>query len=283
MGSRARDGILVGTGAGAALVVLLVLQSSIPGTGLLTGSSLRTETSTLTATATTTVTYPPPLMPAVSEWFNDFQHRDVTDLGNLYAQNATVVWTGQTNGLAGTYKGAGNIRILYGSTLGKDTSISASMGNYSEKAISASDTRATFSLEMNESNPYAGPTSSPATVISDVVVTQEWKYNATGAAAQWEIEEESWNFTYYSFKCVFADCGPPQSGTSTAALRSSTTSVSMTVSFPLPCPEVNNTVLDPAPKGTVYMKVVTDEGTVITLGISSDVAGAMITGSLAPS
>jgi YVTN family beta-propeller protein len=45
----------------------------------------------------------------------------------------------------------------------------------------------------------------------------------------------------------------------------STTSTSTTVNLPA-CGAPTNTVLNPAPKGTAYMKVVTDQGTVITNG-----------------
>ncbi len=65
--------------------------------------------------------------------------------------------------------------------------------------------------------------------------------------------------TTYGTSCTTAG------SSASTTLQSSTTSTSTTVNFPA-CGAPLNTVLNPAPKGTVYMKVATDQGTVITNG-----------------
>jgi hypothetical protein len=140
-------------------------------------------------TKTSTVTLQPPIMPSVYEWVYDLQSRDVNSLASLYAPGANITWTGDIPGLAGTYEGRGNIEILYGSTLGKDTALSANITNYSSKTMSLSVENVTFSLTMVGNSSVLGGFRMAANM------TQSWNY----AGGQWQVLKESWNFTTYNY------------------------------------------------------------------------------------
>ena len=116
---KANNGILVGAGAGIAVVALLVIQAAA-STGAF---GTRVETATLTTTETRSVNATQQAIDAVNASFADhglqLSSGNVSAIVSQYERNATVSWTGQTYGFAGTYIGAGNIRLLLGSFLGK--------------------------------------------------------------------------------------------------------------------------------------------------------------------
>jgi len=161
--------------AGALVLVLLDPQSVLKPV---------TETSTVT----TTVTLLPPVRLAVSEWVYDLESRDVISLANLYAPNTTATWTGTIPGLAGTYQGQANIKILYGSTLGKYSGLAASLANYSQKTISPNAQNVTFTLSMQGSSTVVGAVNIVANV------AQDWNYSG----GQWQVLKENWNYTIYN-------------------------------------------------------------------------------------
>jgi SnoaL-like domain len=181
---RERDGILVGGGAALTLIVILVLQSFI-GSGLL---STRTETSTITGTQTVQS----PVNQVVDQWFYYLGERDVTNLANLYSQNATLMWEGEAGPLSGTYHSRNHVAILFNSTIGRETNVTATIANYSLTVINPTATNATFSLTMNGTSPDAGQ------FLFKVNVNQEWTRSADAGEIgqeQWQIAEETWNFT----------------------------------------------------------------------------------------
>jgi hypothetical protein len=187
--SRERDGLLVGGGAAFTLIILLVLQSFI-GSGLL---STRTGTSTVTST----LTIQPPLDPVVYQWAYYLGARDLTNLTNMYAQNATVTWTGEADGLKGTYGGVDNIGILFRSAEGKVSNLTATIGNDSLVVINPTETNATFSLTMHGTSPVQG------NILIKANVSQEWNYSAVSGTIgqeQWQIVKENWNYTTYNIQ-----------------------------------------------------------------------------------
>jgi hypothetical protein len=110
MTTREREGILVGAGAALMLIVLLVLQSFI-GSGLL---STRTVTSTITAAPSSVPDVYGEVNSAYANHLLLLDSQNITALVGGYESNATVVWTGFTNGLQGHFVGVANIRILLG-------------------------------------------------------------------------------------------------------------------------------------------------------------------------
>jgi hypothetical protein len=149
-----------------------------------------TETiSTSTGTYSCTGCSPPPLKNAVDQWVGDFNTRDVTALGNFYAPDGAVVWSGvsQAGSLLGTYNGNGNIRILYGSSIGRTTALVANVSNYNEKDINPSNSNVSLTLTMNGNSTVVG------ILAITVDVNQQWNY----IGGQWQIVKESWNYVKF--------------------------------------------------------------------------------------
>jgi len=121
---------------------------------------------------------------AVDTWVSDFNTRNVAGLGNFYATDTVVDWSGQASGLAGVYSGQGNVKILFGSSIGKTIILNASIANYAEKATNPSLVNTTFTVSMFGNSSVVG------TLSSTVLVSQQWEYNA-GA---WQIVKENWNY-----------------------------------------------------------------------------------------
>jgi hypothetical protein len=129
---------------------------------------------------------PPPLKNAVDTWVQDFNSRDVTGLGTFYATDAAVTWNGAP-GLTGTYSGIGNVRILYGSSIGKTTYLTANLTNYNEKQISPGNSNVSLTLTMNGHSTVVGNLS------ISIDANQHWNY----VGGQWQIVKETWNYVKF--------------------------------------------------------------------------------------
>lgn len=129
---------------------------------------------------------PPPLKNAVDTWVQDFNSRDVTGLSEFYATDAAVTWS-NAPGLTGTYDGIGNVRILYGSSIGKTTYLTANLTNYNEKQISPGDSNVSLTLTMNGHSTVVGNLS------ISVDANQQWDY----VGGQWQIVKETWNYVKF--------------------------------------------------------------------------------------
>lgn len=179
--------------ATSALVVAVVLFVAV-GIAVELVFLPRASTSVSTVTTSTT-TYsctgcsPPPLKNAVERWAADFNSRDVTGLGNFYATDGTVVWSGvsQAGSLLGTYNGIGNIRILYGSSIGKTTTLVANISDYNEQDINPSNANVTLILTMNGQSTVVGNLS------ITIAANQQWNY----FNGQWQIVKETWNYVKF--------------------------------------------------------------------------------------
>jgi hypothetical protein len=143
-----------------------------------------------------------PVSVAADAWVSALDSRNVAALSEFYGQNATVDWSGDAAGLAGVYQGRTNVLILYGSTVGKMTSLNVTIGDYDEKVISPFNDNITFTLNMTSENSESGNTD------MSVDVSEEWNYtSATGAATgtaavggqgQWQIVKENWDYTEFN-------------------------------------------------------------------------------------
>ena len=153
----------------------------------------KASSSASTVTTTSTIIYsciscsPPTLRNAVNQWVSNFNSRDVTALGNFYATDAVVDWTGQASGLTGVYNGQGNIRILYGSSIGKTTTLVANISNYNEKDINPSNANVSLTLTLNGVSTVVGNLS------ISIDVNQRWNY----VSGQWQIVKETWNYVKF--------------------------------------------------------------------------------------
>ncbi len=147
------------------------------------------------SSASHTTTPSEPVNAAVNRWVADLNSRNLMGLGDFYAENATVTYSGLATGFAGTYAGKGNIMILYGSTTGKEASVNASIANYNQNNMDPSDANVTFLLNMTGTNAVTGHF---AILVN---ASQQWDY----AGGQWQISKENWD--YKVFNIQYPCCG----------------------------------------------------------------------------
>jgi len=152
------------------------------------------STPTTTTTASTVYTCAGCAAPSttvkasVTQWVSDLNSRDVTGVGNFYSQDTTVVWSGTAPGLAGVYNGVGNVRILLGSSIGKTTSLNASIANYNEKDVNPYNANVTFTLSQTGNSSVVGALS------ITIDANQQWNY----IGGQWQIVKETWNYAKFT-------------------------------------------------------------------------------------
>jgi len=180
----------------SALVVAVVVIVVI---GIAVGALFLPKTSTPTLQPTTSGTTSPvggvppptPVKTAVDQWLLDFNSRNVGGMVNFYTHDSTVVWSGNAEGLDGTYSTQENVNILYGSSIGKTTLLNASISNYAEKAADPENVNVTMTILMNGNSSVVGALNAV------VAVSQQWVYSA-GA---WQIVKENW--VYQTFTVEF--------------------------------------------------------------------------------
>jgi len=143
-----------------------------------------------------------PVKSAVDQLIQYFNSRDVGGLSNLYAPDACVTWTGLASGLIGTYNGQGNIKILYGSSIGKTTSLNASIANYNEKATTPTNYDVSLTILMRGNSSVVGKLN------ATIDATQQWTY----ANGHWQIVKETWDYKVFDVQFVVSSTTFPQWG-----------------------------------------------------------------------
>jgi hypothetical protein len=174
--------VVVFVALGVAVELVFLPKASTSSTPSTTTTATTAYSCSGCATPSTTV------KAAVTQWVADFNSRDVTGIGNFYAQDTVVVWTGTAPGLTGTYNGVGNVRILLGSSIGKTTSLTASIANYNEKDVNPFNANVTFTLTQNGNSSVVG-----ALGIT-IDANQQWNY----VGGQWQIVKETWNYVTFT-------------------------------------------------------------------------------------
>ncbi|HVB96025.1 MAG TPA: hypothetical protein VND41_05440 [Nitrososphaerales archaeon] len=185
--------VVVFVAIGIAVELVFLPKASSPTTATTSASSTSVYCQTGCPTPSTA------LKTAVDQWVADFNSRDVTALGNFYSQDASVVWTGAP-GLTGTYSGLENIRILYGSSIGKTTALTASIANYNEAPVNPSNIAVTLTLSM------AGNSSVVGALTITIDANQQWNY----VGGQWQIVKENWNYVTFNEQFPVAATTFPQ-------------------------------------------------------------------------
>jgi hypothetical protein len=187
--------VVVFVAIGIAVELVFLPKASSPSGGQTTTTGSGGSTTVYSCSGCT----PTPLKNAVNQWVSDFNSRDVTGLGNFYSTDAAVTWT-NAPGLTGTYNGVGNVRILYGSSIGKTTSLIANISNYQEKDINPSNANVSLTLKMTGNSTVVG-----ALAIT-VDANQQWNY----VGGQWQIVKESWNYVVFNEQFPVAATTFPQ-------------------------------------------------------------------------
>ena len=125
---------------------------------------------------------------ATNTHISDVQSRNVPVVLSQYTNNATVVWTGQTGGLGGTYHGTSNIQILYAGALSTAKTLSLTLENYTAQSIDSTHANSTFGLHLVGYSPVLG------NVTAHIQAEVAWIYNGTG----WAIQGENWNYLTFT-------------------------------------------------------------------------------------
>ena len=190
---RERDGVLVGAGAALALVVLLILQSSL-GSGLL---SARTVTTVPHGYEQVTEAY--------SSHLVDLDSKNIVALVEGYERNATLQWIQpQSNGsnyrfgLTGNYSGWGELQIVLQTYLTKNLE-NFSMSDENQTVILANGSGWLVDSTFHFSGYSSIWGAVDATVFAQDWYAQVFTQPALGphAAGSWLISREVWNFTGY--------------------------------------------------------------------------------------
>jgi hypothetical protein len=199
-GSRVRTGA-----SRFILPIVIVVAVAFAGVYFLVGQASTTPTSKTTSSSSATATYSGPLpstpvKAAVDQWLKAFNSRDVEGLLNFYGFSSDLIWSGNTEGLQGGYAGAGSIRILYGSTIGKTTQLLATSSNYTEKTLSPVNTNVTMTLRLNGNSSVLGKLN------GTIVATQDWFFTS----GQWQIVKENWDYKTFNVEYPTSSTTFPQ-------------------------------------------------------------------------
>jgi hypothetical protein len=152
-----------------------------------TSSSLSSSTSTSSA-ASGTGNVSAAVEAATNTHVSYIESRNIPQVLTQYTSHPTVVWTGNTGSLGGTYSGIENIQILYSGSLSSAKQIALTIQNYSSNTVSSSQVNSTFGMNMTGYSPILGN-------ISGIIqVSIEWVYNGTG----WQIQNENWNYVVFN-------------------------------------------------------------------------------------
>jgi hypothetical protein len=201
-----------------AVLIFVVIGMAMEITFLPKASASGVATASTTTTTSTSLycsegcpTPSSPIMNAVDAWVQDFNARNVEALSNFYGSDATVAWSGAGvwfdtasgvaaggSSLAGRYDGAPNVKILYASSIGKTSTLNASISNYDESAINADNVNVTMTINLNGSSLYVG------TIKAVVLASQEWQYGG----GQWQIVRENWNYQTFGVEFPVASNSP---------------------------------------------------------------------------
>jgi len=171
-----------------AIIVVLVVAAAVIFLGR--GSPNTSSTSSSAASLPNV-----PVDSYVTQIIQDLNSRNVDALMNLYNPNAVSVWSGATGGLSGQYAGTNSIRLIYATTVGKDTSINANVSSLADKTISPTETNTTFVIKLVANSTAAG------IVKATILATEQWNWGGSG----WQITKENW--AYRNFDSSFIDAG----------------------------------------------------------------------------
>jgi hypothetical protein len=147
-----------------------------------------TRSSTTTASSSTGTSPAVPVQVAVDRLVKYVNDRNVDGLVTFYSQSSVVHWSGNTGGLSGLYTGAGDIKLIYATSIGKTTKLVANISKYAEERFSPIHINATFVLAV------LGNSSALGALNATINVSQEWKW----AGGSWQILRENWVYAYFS-------------------------------------------------------------------------------------
>lgn len=157
------------------------------------GGGTSSQTSTTSTTSTGTFTPVQGNVSAVVSQVNllvqAFNNANVEAVTGFYNSNSVDVWSGQTEGLGGTYSGTGNIRILYSASIGHANTISAKASHLQMVTEAPGVVNASMNVVL------VGTSTALGNFNASISATQQWVNNG----GTWTIQKENWNYlSFYS-------------------------------------------------------------------------------------
>jgi hypothetical protein len=172
--------------SGTVIALVVVVVVVVAGAGAYFALGLGGNTSTSTRTTSSNTSVGPPsgsLNASVNAFIAAFNHRDVTTIKTFFTSSSAIAWTGVAGGLQGTYTGSDGAGIVYGTSVGHTSSLSANVSRLHVQLAGSTGTVG-FRLNITGSSNVVGPFNSTADI------SQVWVYQ--GGA--WTVQTDDWNY-----------------------------------------------------------------------------------------
>jgi len=158
--------------------------------------------STTSSSSSSSATLPNvPLSTTVSKLIQALNDRNVDGVMTFYGPSAVTHWSGNTGGLSGLYTGTNDIRLVFATTVGKSSTLSANYSNYAEQPFSPTRINATYQIQLVANSTAAG------VVNARINASEAWSW----VGGSWQISKENWNYVHYDSS--FIDAGLPHTAT----------------------------------------------------------------------
>lgn len=157
------------------------------------GSS--TNQSTSTGPSFSSLTGPPPSgfgQPALQTHLKNLNDRNIPAATADYTSNAVMVWTGNTQGLGGTYSGAGAIRLTLQTAIGAATTLSYTIQSFNASGSSSNPNVAEAKTVLNF-NGYSH-------ILGNFNGTINATYEYVNQGGTWLIQQESSDYTVFNIQ-----------------------------------------------------------------------------------
>jgi hypothetical protein len=188
--------------SGTVIAVVVVVVVVVVGAGLYFGLGLGGGGTSQTST-TGSVTPPSgSLQSAVNGFITAFDNRDVTTIKTYFTGSSQIDWSGAAGGLQGTYTGVDGAGIVYGTSVGHTTSLTATSSNLQYSSTTSPTATVTYGLNISGVSQIVGSFN------STVDVSQNWVYQG----GSWSIAQDNWNYLTFSSSTVGGATVFPQWG-----------------------------------------------------------------------
>jgi hypothetical protein len=185
--------IIVVIGAAGMAAIFVAGGAVSNGIGGIATSIGGSSTSTSTGTPSPPLTGPPPAgfgQQALQTHLQRLNSRDVIGATNDYAQNGVMIWTGNTQGLGGTYSGRGNIHVTLQTAIGSASSLSYTITSFNASGSSSNPNVAGASAVLSFDGKSA--------ILGIFNGTINAKYEYVNQGGTWLIQQELSDYTAFS-------------------------------------------------------------------------------------
>lgn len=117
-------------------------------------------------------------------------NRDINGLVNDYTPTGSIVWSGITQGLGGTYSGPGQIRLLFSTAVGAARTLSYTVQSFNVTGGSGGCMNADALLNFNGTSSILGEFNGTITATYSYVLS----------SGTWLISEENWNYKAFNIQ-----------------------------------------------------------------------------------